>query len=142
MMDNDDDKQFVSVDEAAGAFVGIGDMGVEAPNFMPINCYTTFRAEYAVMGDDLVFHFYATDEINKLPNPWRYWKTAFPNALSKVAKEHFQSEAPRVRAAYTDELCSWWLRANGYEHVLDMDEYAVRFLEKLDQELESMLHPS
>jgi len=138
-----DDKQFVSTEQAAAAFEGIDDeIGVEAPVFMAITDYTTFRAEYAVLDDDLVFHFYATDEVNKLPDPWRYWKTTFARALAKVAKDHFQAEYPRVKAAYTDELASWWLRADRYGHVLDMDEFAKRFLSKLDQELDAELKSS
>ncbi len=142
-MKDEQDEQFISTEQAAEAFDGIGDqLGAEAPNFMQIDCYTTFRAEYAVLDDDLVFHFFANDEINQLPNPWHYWKTTFPKQLEQVAGRYFAAAYPRVRAAYADELASWWLRADGFDHVLDMNEFAHRFLEQLDRALESDMGPS
>jgi len=142
MKTEDHDDQFISTEEAAGAFAGVGDMGVEAPNFMQVDCYTTFKAEYAIIGSDIVFHFFANDDINRLPNPWGYWKSIFPKALERVASDHFGAEYPRLQAAYADELASWWLKAASFDHVLDPHVFAQRFLEKLDQELDKEMRPS
>lgn len=116
----------VSLDEAS--------YNVNAVKFEPVNYYTTFRAEYAVKDDcDLVFHFFATNEINKLPDPWMYWKVTFPDVLEQIAPSFFKSGPPELRAAYTDELASWWLQADGAAgKVLNPDLYASKFLEELD----------
>jgi hypothetical protein len=138
-----EDKQQVSVDKFREVFDGVGDqLLVEAPNFMSVDSYTTFKAEYAVLDGDIVFHFFANDEINRLPDPWHYWKTVFPRCLERVAEKYFAATYPRVRAAYTDELASWWLRANGFGHILNMDEFAKQFLERLDKELDTQMRPS
>lgn len=132
------DEQFVSIDEAAEAFGSTSAaLGAEAPEFTSVDLYTTFKAEYAVIGADLIFHFFATEEVNKLPDPWRYWKRSFPDALQVVATEHFGSSYPRIKAAYSEDLASWWLRANGYEQIMDLNDYAKRFLAKLDAALDS-----
>lgn len=64
-----------------------------------------------------------------------YWLDLFPGVLSAVAQEHFKAEYPRLAAKYTDELRSWWFRAHGYAHLLDVDGLVYRFAEKLDQVL-------
>jgi len=132
------DEQFVAVGDAAEVFGSAASaFGATAPTFIPAEGYTTFRAEYAEIDSDLVFHFFATPEINKLPDPWRYWRESFPDGLQRVATEHFGDGYPRIKAAYSDDLASWWLRASHYDHILDLKEYARRFLAKLDAVLDA-----
>jgi len=114
------------------------ELGVDAMEFTTVDEYTTFKAEYAVKDeDDLVFHFFATDEVNDMADPWGYWKESFPEALNEVAPAFFKSGPPKLRAAYAEELASWWLQADGAAgKVLDPDHYARKFLEQLDGALD------
>jgi hypothetical protein len=130
------DQQTIRKDDIAQQFDGVGDLSTEAPVFTQVTCYTTFRAEYAMINGNLVFHFFANDEVNQLADPWAYWKDRFPNVLSKLATEFFASSYPRVRAAYSGELASWWLRADSFDHLLDPEGFCLRFLEQLDGQLD------
>lgn len=137
-------KQILSSEEHDTACADVGTLSgvaVEIPGamqFTGVNDYTTFRAEYGVKDEDnLVFHFFATEEINQLPNPWKYWKETFPEVLQKVAVPFFKSGPPALRAAYTEELASWWMQADGAAgKVLDAHHFARRFLQELDKELD------
>lgn len=114
---------------------------VDAMEFTPVEEFTTFRAEFAVKDEsDLVFHFFATDEVNAMADPWGYWKVTFPSVLEEAAVSFFKSGPPDLRAAYADELASWWLQADGAAgKVLDADVFARKFLEKLDLSLEERI---
>ena len=101
-------------------------------NFTPVLDYTTFAAEFTVTEGDIVFHFYVTEEVNKRPDVNRYWKEVFPSVLEPIVKEHFNADFPRVKAAYTEEKGSWWLRAYGFGHLLDPHKVVYMFLDKLD----------
>src|SRR3954464_8209789 len=81
-------------------------------NFIDITEYTTFRAELAVTEGDLVFHFYPTEEVHALkdPTPMAYWPEPSPAILEPVAKKYFNADESRLKAAYTTEQVSWWLR--------------------------------
>lgn len=138
-------KQILSSEEHAKASEAMAPMArlsyeVGGLVFVQATGYTTFRAEYGAKdGKDLVFHFFGTHEANSLPDPWDYWLQTFPRALQKVAVEHFRTGPPHLKAAYAEELVSWWLQADGAaEKTLDVDAYAASFLDKLDEELEQM----
>ncbi len=105
--------------------------------FVPADLYTTFRAEFAIEEGDIIFHFYVTDAINKLPNPWKYWLELFPKCLSDNAERYFNTVFPRLKAAYTEEKGSWWMRAFGFGKLLDPHRFAHRFLDLLDEALDS-----
>ena len=129
-------------DEASGNMEGLAEStyGIGAIQFIPVAENTTFRGEYGVKDDaHLVFHFFGTEEANRLPDPWRYWKNeVFPAVLQKVAVEHFRTGPPYLRAAFSDDLCSWWLQCDGAaKRVLDVDAYARKFLDKLDAALDA-----
>jgi hypothetical protein len=109
--------------------------GIVPLQFVQVTDYTTFRAEYALDGDDFVLHFFKTPEHAKDVN---YWLKGFPVALDAVAREHFQANQPRLVAAYTEEMESWWMRAHNYANVIDKDGYIRRFLDKLDQTLDTL----
>lgn len=66
-----------------------------------------------------------------------FWLATFPNVLSTVAQRHFEAAYPRLQAKYTDELKSWWVRAQGFGHVLDLDRFMGSFFMQLDRALDS-----
>lgn len=126
---NEDDRKVL--DGFAGQQAGV--MPIQ---FVQVDEYTTFRAEYAMDGDDFVLHFFQSPERSKDLN---YWLKSFPVVLDTVARSHFQANRPRLVAAYTEEMDSWWLRAHGYANVVDKDAYIRRFLEKLDHTLDTLI---
>ncbi len=65
------------------------------------------------------------------------WVEVFPMVLSEVAKEHFKADFPRIMAKYTEELRSWWFKARGYSHSIDIDRFIESFAEKLDRRLDT-----
>lgn len=108
------------------------------PEFKKIEDFTTFRAEYAMIGPDLVMHFYGTPEHPNTDNPndvW-YWQTYFPNCLEEAGGAHFQASRPRVIAKYTEEMRSWFLKAQRYDHLTNIDAFVKVFCAKLDHVLE------
>jgi len=119
--------------EATTLLASQDEQGVAALQFVPTTDFTTFRAEYAFSGDDIVFHFFRTEE-----NPGEeYWGTIFPNVLSEVAQEVFQAGYPRLKAAFTREHDSWWMRAGSFVNVGLPEERVKRFYAALDQALEA-----
>ena len=103
--------------------------GVPVIKFTPCEEYTTFRAEYAIVDDALVFHFFVTAEHPQ-------WPSYFPDVLSTVAQDYFNATYPRLTAAFTRELNSWWFRANGFAEIGDPHLRAMRFYARLDAALE------
>ena len=140
-------KQILSSEEHNRACEGVNTLSgvaVELPGalqFTKVDDYTTFWAEYGVKDEDnLVFHFFVTEEVNQMPDPWKYWKDTFPRVLQEVAVPFFKSGPPALRAAYTEELASWWLQADGAAgKVLDADHFAKKFLQELDKGLDDAL---
>ena len=115
--------------------MAVDQVGVHALEFKSVTDYTTFRAEYSWDGDDLVLHFFRTPEKEGDHN---FWLQVFPTALDVAARQYFEAVAPRLRAAFTEEMDSWWMKAKDYGHIIAKDEYVTRFLEKLDQMLDTM----
>lgn len=115
---------------------GAGSLPVQAIHFQKVDGYTTFNVEYAVSEGDLIFHFYVTAEIQKLKSPQDYWYKLFPSVLDVIARDHFKVEFPRLKAAYTEEKASWWMRAFGFGGVLEPHKLAHGFFDKLDAALE------
>lgn len=118
------------------------EQSVAALRFTEVNDYTTFRAEFAIDGDDLVFHFFLPPEFSSLSGPViaqrvdRYWKDGFPRALDGTARDFFKADFPTLKAAYTTELNSWWLRANGFGNNVDPEARCRLFIQKLDAALD------
>lgn len=106
--------------------------------FTKVSDYTLFDAEYAVEGDDLIFHFFVTDEVNKMENAKKYWLEVFPRVLELSAISYFDAKFPRLKAAYTEENASWWMRFYG-SSALDPAGFAEGFFPKLDEGLELAL---
>ena len=120
--------------------------------FVRVDDLTTFAAEVAVTEGDAVYHFYATKEVNALPHwttpegvvqlsltPVAYWTELFPAEMEKAAKLYFDADEKRLRAAYTAEKASWWLRAKGAGQRLDPQRFALGFCDVLDKALEASM---
>jgi hypothetical protein len=132
-------------DEQAGQLMQNGPkiitgLSKAVPKFTKIEDFTSFLAEYAMIGSDLVMHFYGTEEH---PNDGgaegeQYWKVHFPSCLELVGQDHFQATKPRLIAKYTKEMRSWFLKAQGYDHLTDIDEFVRKFCTKLDAALEGV----
>ena len=101
------------------------------PNFIKVLDYTTFSAEYAMKDGDLVVHFYPTDVTKGI------WTREFAWILDRVAQDHFRATAPRLQAKFTEEVNSWWLRARGYSHIVNIKAFVDKFFELIDQALEA-----
>ena len=99
------------------------------PHFTTMDDYTTYRAEWALKDRDVVIHFFRGEDT-------RGWTDLFPSVLDRVAREHFDADAPRLQAKFTQEMDSWWFLAKGYNHVLNLPAFLGRFFEKLDAGLE------
>ena len=127
-------------DTLEGAPPEIG--GVEGLEFIKVTEYTTFSAEYAEDGNDLIFHFFLPEELKGIAHEKAvkdYWETVFPTVLEPVATEVFRAGPPRLQATFiTDyDLNSWWFRAKGFVESLDPDALCKKFLEKMDQGLDA-----
>lgn len=118
------------------------DLPVQPIRLQEVSGYTTFKVDYAIVDGDLVFHFYVTPEIQKLKNPEQYWLQTFPAVIDPVAREFFQAEFPKLKAAYTPEKASWWMRAFTFGMVLEPHKLAHNFFDKLDEALDSALKSS
>jgi hypothetical protein len=110
-----------------------GNIAESVPKFTKVDDFTTFAAEYCRIDDNIVIHFFHPEDMEYTE---RYWLDVFPGVLDSVAREYFNADTPRLVAKYTEELRSWWFRANSYDHVIDVDYFVRRFFEKMDQALE------
>lgn len=110
---------------------------VDAIRFDKCDDFTTFSAEYAFIKDDIVVHFYLTPEVAARKDAKTYWKNIFPAALETTAIDFYKSGPSRLQAAYTEEVDSWWFRANGFATSLDPVSHLHKLFEKLDQALET-----
>lgn len=112
------------------------------PQFTKLTLYA-FKAEWAVVGEDLQFHFYLPAQSKAhLNSPegrkaWmKYWLETFQEALDVEARAYFEAEYPQLVVKYTEELASWWFKAGGFGAVTDPALLASRFLERLNAVLE------
>jgi hypothetical protein len=111
----------------------IADVADAVIQFTKVKDFTSFDAEYTYVNSDLVMHFFLPPE-KRLSNQIdrQYWIEYFPKCLDEAARTYFNAEYPRLMAKYTEEMESWWFKANGFEHVVDPDALAVKFLKALD----------
>jgi hypothetical protein len=114
------------------------DQGLQPLVFVPVDDYTTFRAEFAVTEGDLVFHFFLAGK-SSTQGPGRYWEVLFPAVLEAVAKDIFKAGYPRLQAKHMNDfdIDSWWFRAFGFGQVLDPHKLAYKFLDALDLALDT-----
>lgn len=133
----------ISEDEAKELLAGQKDMQLgegAVPKFTPMN-FRSFKAEFATINDDIVLHFFlpkhATIDSPESRQAWMgYWLKTFPAKLDTIAQEYFEAGYPRLMAKYTDEVASWWFKAQGFGVVLDTEAFVRGFLGKLDEALQ------
>lgn len=113
----------------------LSDVAEAIPVFKNVS-FNGFKAEYSLAGDDLVIHFFLPS--SRKVTEW-YWKDGFAGVLNEVGQEHFQATKPRLVAKYTEEMQSWWLKAQGYGYIIDRDAFVKRFFEKMDEKLGPLL---
>ena len=95
-----------------------------------------YRAEYFFRDGDLIVHFYPPDQ-----GPRAGFRHRIGDALEATAPGYFKAGRPRLEAAYTPELESYWLRASGAGHGADPDALACRYFRELDRALDGALTP-
>ena len=117
---------------------GFGGVKEAVPAFTKVKDFTTFEAEHALIDGDIVLHFFPTNELKGVTKKdgETYWKVAFADVLNRVGQEYFDATAPRLQAKYTEELHSWWFKAQGYSHFIDLSSYLNKFFELMDSALE------
>jgi hypothetical protein len=121
--------------QAGLEFHGINDAVIQ---FIRVENYTGFSAEYAWVDGDLVVHFFMPPEFATAPKAQalKWWLETFAVCLDSAARRFFSADYPRLVAKYTEELESWWFRARQYGDVLDPTAFALKFLKELDVELD------
>lgn len=135
-----DTKDALSHMRASSESYGISEKAI--PKFTQVKDYTTFRAEHAIIDDDVVIHFFKPDQVKVSDD---YWKVQFADALSTVAQVHFQAAYPRLAAKFTEDdgignkIDSWWFRARNYVHILNIDHYLEKFFDALDTVMDPRL---
>lgn len=118
--------------------------GVAAMPFFPVKDYTTFDAEYAMPGGDIVMHFSPSKEvIARGPQAAsRFWHQTFARCIDAVASKIFEASfGDRLQAVFTHEpdlgiFENWFFKASGYGHLLDPHKKLYDFLDALDAALE------
>lgn len=116
-----------------GGSESFGGVAQAVLKFVQVGGYTTFRAEHTRVDDNIVVHFFRPEKASDA-----YWLDKFADGLNTVAQGHFAAAYPRLAAKFTEDdgagnkLDSWWFKARGYDHILDVDAYMGKFYDKLD----------
>jgi hypothetical protein len=122
--------------EATTTLSAQSDQGVEALKFTRNEQYTTFVAQFAFKGNDIVFQFFRTPEY---ADDNKYWKELFPEVLQEVVMEHFNAHYPQLKADFVKEMDSWWLCASDFVEIGDPTMKSEKLFEKLDARLDQEL---
>lgn len=146
LRDNEGEKQVslgeVPREKAISSLSGAQDMAIPNhafPDFKREKFYS-FQAEYGLVGEDIVIHFFLPEQANltdpKAHEAWQeYWLKTFPSKIEPVALAHFETGYPRLTMKYTEEVVSWWFKARGFSTLLDPTAFAHEFLVKADEAL-------
>ena len=104
----------------------------------------SFTAKYTVLGVDLIVQFFLPAHAEQhLSKPegrtaWmEYWLKRFPPKLDEIARSHFEADYPRLMVKWTDEVVSWWFKAQGFGNSTDPKQLTETFLEKLEAALQA-----
>jgi hypothetical protein len=113
---------------------------VTAPQFKWDNRYTTFEAEYHICEytGDVTIHFFPSSEDNLY---MKVWVHEFGPMLETCVLREWHPDPSRFRAAWTEELSSWWLRAYGFGRGLGVEALRERFFDALDAAMDLRLAP-
>jgi hypothetical protein len=121
----------------------ISQVAKAVPDFTEVK-KKSFTAKYTIIGVDLIVQFFLpTHAEQHMPTPegraaWMdYWLKRFPPKLDVIARSHFEAEYPRLMVKWTDEVVSWWFKAQGFGSVTDPKQLAETFLEKLEASLQA-----
>jgi hypothetical protein len=106
------------------------DLGIRVPTFTSRR-HERFVVEFAIIDSDLVFHFKLPPDKEAQLLESNFWRQTFPEVLSALAQAYFKATYPRLKAAYTEEVNSWWMRAYGFADVPDPIGRADGFLRDL-----------
>jgi hypothetical protein len=118
--------------QQANEKISLGRVIDAIPQFIQVTHHPTFRAEYVVQNnEDIVIHFFLPVEVAF----GAYWTSAFPVTLDRFAQAYFSATRPRLQAKYTEELKSWWFKAHGYGHIVDLSSFIHGFFDGLDAAL-------
>jgi len=109
---------------------------VRGIHFVKVSDYTSFDAEYALVGVDIVIHLFQPHDGAHGRN---FWCNTLPEILDRHAREFWEETYPRLQAAYTPELDSWWFRAFGFAYQGLPHERVHKFLEGLDTKIDDVL---
>lgn len=117
--------------------------GITGLEFVKVEGYTTFRAEYTFEESDIVFHFFLPPELRpheKSAQVHKYWTEVFPRVLEPVVYDVFKAQPPRLQAAYINDLDinSWWLRAYGFADQLEPAGLCALLFSTLDARLDAL----
>ena len=119
--------------------------GVLALQFIKVNDYNTFEAEFAITEGDIVFHFFVSPEIAKWSEVSlrKFWGETFPGCLVLAGRQAFNADAPRIKGQHIHDpemgINSWWFRAYGFGHLLDPHALAYKFFDTLDASLDTAI---
>lgn len=94
-----------------------------------------FNAEYQLVDRNLVFHFFVHPMHAQQVPPQQlehWWLNGFAQVLDQTAQDYFQATIPQLQARYTEEVASWFLKAQGFSDLLDPLGFAAGFLARLD----------
>jgi hypothetical protein len=122
-----------SEEDAMLAFAAETPQGVDALSFKEVSGFAMFKAEYTFSNNDIVFHFFIpTDNALITRDAVYYWMRKFPTVLDEVARGYWDVTYPRLKAAFTEEVNSWWLRAFGFVDVGNPEVRVIEFLAQLN----------
>lgn len=99
--------------------------------FTGIEC-KHFDMQFAVDTNDIVFHFYP-----KKGTTQNFWLKVFPEVVEPLVMDFFNDKFPALKMAFTPELSSWWLRANGKAVIGDPGLKAKRLSELINDALDA-----
>lgn len=125
-----DPKDATQILTAQSGATRLSDVEGAIPQFKKLE-FPAFKVEFEYSTGDVIVHFF----LPKRKVTEHYWKVLFAEALEEIGQAHFQATRPRLVARYTEELHSWWFKAQNYGHLIDLETYVIRFFEKLAERM-------
>lgn len=114
-----------------------GDKGIQTVEFQPVKSPGTYEAEFAVKGEDVIFHFW----------PWGYhdaerrgetlprFKKGFQASLAKAMSEAFDSK--RVEIQDDPDMGAIFVKASGFGTNQFFRKLSIDACERLHKSFES-----
>ena len=108
---------------------------VRGISFTKLSDHTNFDSEYAIVGNDIVIHLFHPYDREHHPT---FWQKQLAAVLDRFAQEFWEATYPRLMAAYTEDLDSWWFKAIGFASQGDPEARCIKFLNGLDRQLDAI----